>query len=115
MKIGVVGLFGMVHMFIKFHGHWTSLDSTCFTRCPSDQKLKLDGALTWWMGFGSNLVWWSYLVVGSCSKSFKANGIPYHALSSQCPFVASKLWELIVGVWLSKWWWNLVEINSMII
>ena len=82
---------------------------------PIDQKFKHDNALTWVMGFGSNLVWWSYLVVGSCSKSFKAIGIPYHALASQCPFAASKLWELIVGVWLSQWWWNLVEINHMII
>ena len=45
---------------------------------------------------------------------FKENGIPYHALASQCPLAASKLWEFIVGVWQSTWWWNLVEINHMI-
>ena len=102
-------------MCIKFHSHWTHIASTCFTMWPTDQKLKLDNALTWVMGFGSSLFWWSFLVVGSCSKSFKANGIPNHALASQCPFAASKLWELIVGVWIVKWWWNLVEINHVII
>src|ERR1041385_4138928 len=61
------------------------------------------------------LVWWGYLVVGSCSKSCLANEIPFHALASQCPLAAPKLWEFIVGVWLIKWWWNLVEINDMII
>src|SRR4051812_35919671 len=106
-------LFGMLYMCIKFHGHWKSLDRTCFTRCPSDQKFELDGALTWVMVFGSNLVWWSYMVVGSFSQSFKANGIPYHALASQFPLAAPKLWEFIVRVWLIKWWWNLVEINDM--
>ena len=69
---------------------------------PTDQKLKHDNALTWVMGFGSNLAWWGYLVVGSCSKSFKAIEIPYHALASQCPFAASKLWEFNVGVWLNQ-------------
>ena len=102
LKIGVAWLFGMVHMCIKFHSHWTHIASTCFTMLPTDQKLTLDNALTWVMGFGSNLVWWSHLVVGSCSKSFKAIGITYHALASQCPFAASKLWEFIVGVWLIK-------------
>src|SRR3954469_16011051 len=105
----------MVHMCVKFHSHWTHIASTCFTMCPTDQKLQLDNAHTWMMGFGSNLVWWSNLVVGSCSKCFKANGIPNHALASQCPLAASKLWEFIVGVWLIKLWWNLVEINHMII
>jgi hypothetical protein len=57
----------------------------------TDQKIKLDDALTWVMGFGSNLVWWSYLVVGTCSKSFMAIGITKHALASQCPFAAYKL------------------------
>src|SRR4051812_30899695 len=100
----------MVHTCIKFDSHWTYIASTCFTMLPTDQKLKHDDALTWVIGFGSNLVWCSYLVVGSCSKSFKANGIPYHALASQCPLATSKLWEFIVGVWLRKWWCNLVEI-----
>src|SRR3954468_2688576 len=100
---------------VQFHGNFTSLASTCFTRCPSDQKLKHDNALTWVMWFGSNLVWWRYLVVGPCSKSFKANGIPYHALASQCRLATSELWEFIVDVWLGKWWWNLVEINVLII
>src|SRR4051812_544163 len=103
LKIGVAWLFGMVHTYIKFHSHWTHIASTCFTMWPIDQKLKLDNALTWVMGFGSNLVWWSYLVVGSRSKCVKAFGIPYHALASQCPFAASKLWEFIVGVWLRNW------------
>ena len=98
LKIGVAWLFGMVHMCIKFHSHWTNIASTCFTMWPTDQKFNHDDALTWVIGFGSNLVWWSYFVVVSCSKSFKAIGIPYHALASQCPFAASKLWELIVGV-----------------
>src|SRR3954467_3122531 len=96
----------MVHMCVKFHSHWTQIASTCFTMWPTDQKLKHDNAHTWVMGFGSYLVWWSYMVVGSCSISFKANGIPYHALASQFPFAASKFWEFLVGVWLSKWWWN---------
>src|ERR1044071_2049341 len=74
LKFGVAWLFGMVHMCIKFHSHWTHIASTCFTMWPSDQKLKHDNALTWIMGFGSNLVWWSYLVVGSFSRSFKAIG-----------------------------------------
>jgi hypothetical protein len=81
---------------------------------PTDQKLKHDDALTWVVWFGSNFVWWSYLVVDSCPKSSKAFGITKHALASQCPFAAFKLWEFIVGVWLSNWWWNLVEINHMI-
>src|SRR4051812_40781958 len=102
-------------MFVKFHSNWTHIASTSFIMLPADQKLQLDNAHTWFMGFGSYLVLWIYLVVGSCSKKFKANGIPYHALASQCPFVASKLWEFLVGVWLIKWWWNLVEINHMII
>ena len=114
MKFGVALLFGMVHMSIKFHSHWTYIASTCFTMLSTDQKFKHDDALTWVVGFGSNLVWWSYLVVGSCSKSFKAIGITYHALASQCPFAASKLWEFIVGVWLGNWWWNFVETNHMI-
>src|SRR3954464_5121936 len=104
----------MVDMCIKFHSHWTHIASTCFTMWPTNQKLKHDNALTWVMGLGSNLVWWSHLVVGSCSKSFKSIGITYHALASQCPFAASKLWEFIVGVWLSNFWWNLVDINHMI-
>src|ERR1043165_3113863 len=112
LKFGVAGLYGMVHMCINFHSHWTYIASTCFTMWPTDQKIKLDNALTWVIGFGSNLSWWSYLVVGSCSKCFKSFGITYYALASQCPFAASKLWEFIVGVWLGKWWWNLVEINQ---
>src|SRR3954471_21680646 len=104
----------MVHMCVQFHSHWTHIASTCFTMWPTDQKIKLDNAHTWFMGFRSNLVWCSYLVLGSCSKSFKANGIPNQALASQCSFAAPKLWEFIVGVWLIKWWRNLVEINNMI-
>ena len=115
LKFGVAGLFGMVHMCINFHSQWTHIASTCFTMWPTNQKIKLDDALTWVMGYGSNLVRWSYLVVVSCSKSFKAIGIPYHALASQCSFAAFKLGEFIVGVWLRNWWWNLVEINHMII
>src|SRR3954471_21164279 len=111
MKFGVAWLFGMVHMCIKFHSHWTYIASTCFTMLPTDQKLKHDDALTWVVCFVSNFVWWGYLVVGSCSKSFIAIGITYHALASQCPFAAYKLWEFIVGVWLSNWLWNLVDIN----
>ena len=88
---GVAGLFGMVHMCINFHSHWTHIASTCFTMLSTDQKIKLDDALTWVMGFGSNLVWWSYLVVGTCSKSFMAIGITKHALASQCPFAAYQL------------------------
>src|SRR4051812_22812096 len=98
MKFYVAWLSSMVHMCIKYHSHWTHIASTCFTMWPTDQKLKLDDALTWVMGFGSNLVWKVYFVVGSRSKSVKAIGIPYHALSSQCPSAASKLWEFIVGV-----------------
>src|SRR4051812_24413293 len=104
----------MVHTCIKFDSHWTYIASTCFTMLPTDQKLKHDDALTWVVGFVSNLVWCSYLVVCACSKSFKAFGITYHALASQCPFAASKLWEFIVCAWLSNWWCNLVEINNMI-
>src|SRR3954469_629486 len=85
LKIGVLGLFGMFHMCVKFHSHWTHIASTCFTMWPTGQKLQLDNAHIWVMGFGSYLDWWSYLVVGSRSKSFKANGITYHALASQCP------------------------------
>ena len=113
-KICVAWLFGMVHMCIKFHSHCTYIASTCFTMLPTGQKLNIDNALTWLVGLCSNLVWWGYFVVGSCSKSFKEIGITYHALASQCPFAASKFWEFIVGVWLSNWWWNLVEINHMI-
>src|SRR3954469_5010515 len=105
----------MAHMCVKFHSHWTHIASTFFTMWPTGQKFKHESAHTWFLGFGSNLVWWSYFVAGSCSKSFKANGIPYHALASQCLLAASKLWEFLVGVWLIKWWWNLVEINHMII
>src|SRR4051794_16451088 len=68
LKIGVLGLFGMVNMCAKFHSHWTHRASTCFTMWPTDQKIQIDNAHTWFMGFGSNLVWWSYLVVGSCHK-----------------------------------------------
>src|SRR3954468_1015376 len=75
MKFGVAWLYGMVHMCINFHSHWTHIASTCFTMWPTDQKIKLDNALIWVIGFVSNLSWWSYLVVGSCSKSFKAIGI----------------------------------------
>src|SRR3954465_1864161 len=105
----------MVHMCAKFHSHWTHIDSTCFTMWPTDQKLKQDNAHTWLMGFGSYLVWWSYLVLGSCSKSFKSNGIPNQPLASQFPLAAFKLREFIVGVGLIKWWWILVWINHMII
>src|SRR4051812_1099443 len=115
LKFGVLGLYGMVHMCAKFHSHWTHIASICLTMWPTGQKLKLDNAHTWVMGFVSYLAWWSYLVLGSFSKSFKSNGIPNHVLASQCPLAASKLWEIIVGVWLIKWWWNLVEINNMII
>src|SRR3954469_7528592 len=99
----------MVQMCVKFRSHCTHIASTCFTMWPTDQKLKHDNAQTWVMGFGSNLVWWSYLVIGSFSKSFKSNRIPNHALASQCPFAASKIWDFIVGLWLIKLWWNLVE------
>ena len=95
LKFGVAWLFGMVHMCIKFHIPWTHISSTCFTMLPTDQKLKHDDALTWVMGFGPDLVWWSYLVVGSCSKSFKTIGITKHALASQCPFAASKFGNLL--------------------
>ena len=91
LKFGVAWLFGMVHMCINFHSHWTHIASTCFTMWPTDQKIKLDDALTWVMGFGSNLFWWGYLVVGSCSKSFMVIGITKHALASQCPFAAYQL------------------------
>src|SRR4051812_924051 len=114
LNVGVAWLFGMVHTCVNFHSHWTHIASTCFTMWPTNQKIKLDDALTWLIGFGSNLVWWAYLVVGSCSKSFMAIGITKHALVSQCPFAAHKLWEFLVGVWLSKWWCNLVEIDHMI-
>src|SRR3954471_9008804 len=66
LKIGVLRLFGMVNMCAKFHSHWTHIASTCFTMWPTDQKSNLDDAHTWFMGFGSNLVWWDYMVVGSC-------------------------------------------------
>src|SRR4051812_32196710 len=79
LKICVLGLFGMVHMCKKIHGHWTHIASTCFTMWPTGQKLKHDNALTWVMVFGFNMVWWSYMLVGSCSTSFKANGVPYQA------------------------------------
>ena len=46
LKFGVAGLFGMVHMCINFHSHWTHIASTCFTMWPTDQKIKLDDALT---------------------------------------------------------------------
>src|ERR1043165_8337242 len=39
-------------------------------------------------------------------------------LSCTCftmPLCCIQIWEFIVGVWLSNWWWNLVEINHMII
>src|SRR3954464_7761772 len=62
MKFGVAWLFGMVHMCINFHSQWTHIAGTCFTMWPTDQKIKLDDALTWVVGFGSNLVceviWW---------------------------------------------------------
>ena len=102
LKFCVHGLFGVVHMCVKFHGHWVHLAGTCFTRCPTGQKLYFDDALTWMMGFGSNLVWWSHLVVLSFTKSFKANGIPWLALPSKYPFAASTLWEFLGGVWLGK-------------
>ena len=100
LKFCVAGSFVMVHMCVKFHGHWTNLASTCFTRCPADQNFTIDDALNWWMGFGSNLVWWGYIGLGSCTKSFKATGFPYHALPSQCPLAAYQLWEFWYGVWL---------------
>src|SRR3954470_1807444 len=100
LEICVLGLFGMFNMCAKFHSHWTHIASTCFTMWPTDQKLKQDNAHTWIMGFGSYLVSWSCLVLGSCSKNFKSNGIPNHALASQCPLAASKLWEFIVHYWL---------------
>src|SRR4051812_24754651 len=83
LKFGVAWLFFMVHMFINFHSHSTYIASTCFTMLPTDQKIKLNDALTWMVVFGSNLVWWGYLVVGTCSKSFKTIGITKHALASQ--------------------------------
>src|SRR3954466_14158040 len=55
LTFGVAWLFGMVHMCIKFHSHWTHLASTWFTMWPTEHKIKLDDALTWVMGFGSNL------------------------------------------------------------
>ena len=62
LKFGVLGLFGVRHKCAKFHGHWTHLASTCFTRWPTGQKLKVDDALIWVMGFGSNffggVIWW---------------------------------------------------------
>ena len=36
MKFGVAWLFGMVHMCIKFHSHWTYIASTCFTMLSTD-------------------------------------------------------------------------------
>src|SRR3954466_10096169 len=104
----------MVNMCAKFHSHWTHIASTCFTMWPTDQKLKHDNAHTWIMGFGSYLVWWSYLVLGSFSKSFKSNGIPNHALASQCPLAASKLWEFIVHYWLGHYGSNLVHHHNMV-
>ena len=56
IQFGVVGLFSGVHNCAKFHGHWSYLASTCFTRFPSGQKLHVDDALTWVVGFGYNLV-----------------------------------------------------------
>src|SRR3954468_24211912 len=55
LKIGVLGLFGMFNMCVKFHSHWTHIASTCFTMWPTDQKLQLDGALTWVIVFVSYL------------------------------------------------------------
>src|SRR4051812_20932531 len=75
MKFGVAWLYSMVHMCINFHSHWTHIASTCFTMLPTNQKIKHDDALTWVVWFGSNLFWWDYLVLGSCSQSFKAIGI----------------------------------------
>ena len=46
MKFGVAWFLGMVHMCINFHSHWTHIASTCFTMWPTDQKIKLDDALT---------------------------------------------------------------------
>src|ERR1043165_54116 len=57
LKFGVAWLFGMVHMFVKFHSHWTHTASTCFTMLPTDQKFNIDNSLTWVIGFGSNLAW----------------------------------------------------------
>src|SRR3954462_4321459 len=91
LKFGVAWSFVMVHMCINFHSHWTHIASTCFTMLPTDQKLKHDDTLTWVVWFVSNLFWWGCLVVGSCSKGFKAFGINHHALASQCPFAAYKL------------------------
>src|SRR3954463_13792205 len=96
LKIGVLRLFGMVNMCAKFHSHWTHIASTCFTMWSTDQKFQLDNAHTWLMGFISYLDWWSYLVVGSCSKSFKSNGIPKSCTCFTMPLAASKLWEFIV-------------------
>ena len=56
LKFGGEGLFGGVHKCAKFQSHWMYLASTCFTRYPAGQKLDLDDALTWVMGFGYNLV-----------------------------------------------------------
>src|SRR4051812_13100047 len=66
------------------------------------------------------VVWLNFGLVGLFGgrimlKSFKAIGITYHALSSQCPFAAFKLWEFIVCILLRNGWWNLVEISHMII
>ena len=36
LKFCVAWLFGMVHMCIKFHSHWTYRASTCFTMLPTD-------------------------------------------------------------------------------
>ena len=56
LKFSVARLFGGVHKCVKFHSHSSYLASTCFTRYPAGQKLNLDDALTWVMGFGQNLV-----------------------------------------------------------
>src|SRR3954467_13095818 len=81
----------MVHMCVKFHSHWTQIASTCFTMWPTDQKFKHDNAHTWVMRFGSYLVWWSYLVVGSCSKSFKSMGSPIMHLLHNAPLLHPNL------------------------
>src|SRR3954466_12837981 len=62
LNIGVLGLYGMVPMCVKFHSYWTHIAITFFTMWPTDHKLKLDNAHTWVIGFGSYFVWWSYLV-----------------------------------------------------
>ena len=57
LRFGVAWLFGMVLMCINFHSQWTHIASTCFTMWPTDHKIKLADALTWVVGFSSNLVW----------------------------------------------------------